>query len=427
MTPPWVSRVTSWGLAILLCYVAVVPHRYVELGPEAVWLVRGMAWAPALVLCGLAALLVRSWDARAPIVSLAGIWVALGVAGAAGGEAPLLGLTRVAYYSVTGVLLSLLLIFSRPERRDLHLILRLGMVASVAVALYGLFEFWTQSNPIYGSSFSVSNPRYAHFARDVFGRRIRSTVGHPVYLGGFLAMMLPIVLHTTLVGRGVARSMGALGVGSLIVGLLLTFTRGAYAAAFVGLVVYLSGRATRQVLIVLAAVGLIASVTFSSNRVWETLAGRQTLRQLENLRTDQRGVAYWQSTALLAESPLLGIGSGHYRFLARRHQDWNDTPDNMHLRLLAETGLAGYVVFAMICVSVFTHLRVSQRRLQDPRDRDLSRAITAALVGALFDMVTCDALYFPLTRVTFWLFVGCGIGLSQIHDTAASGKRVALV
>lgn len=54
-----------------------------------------------------------------------------------------------------------------------------------------------------------------------------STVGHPVALGGYLAMALPVSLAETL-AAGLRRQRVVLGVGTvLLVGaLLLTFSRG---------------------------------------------------------------------------------------------------------------------------------------------------------------------------------------------------------
>ncbi len=412
----WATRATTGGFALLFLFVAVLPHRYLKLGADAAGLEQALAWFPAGLSLVLVAL-VRTSGARFRVIPTfwpATAWLVAMMLGSLGSEVPRLGLLATGYYAATGLLLSWALVSLRSHDSVYRWILVTGVAASAGVGVYGIYEFVSGTNPWYEDAFSLLNPRYARFATDAFGRRILATVGHPVYLGTYFATLFPIALHFTLTSDGQRRLAAAIGSGLLLGGLLLTFTRGAYAAAFTAAIYYLARRGVRRGLKVAAVTGAIAVIALSSNRVWETLAGRDTIAQLQRFRTDQRGVAYWQSSGLLLEAPLLGIGTGHYRYLADRHRDYNDTPDNMHLRLLAETGLAGYAAFVLLMVSVLVHLRQAERRLPDPRDRDLARAITASVVGFLVDMLTCDALYFPLTRITFWIIVGCGLSLWQL-------------
>jgi hypothetical protein len=164
---------------------------------------------------------------------------------------------------------------------------------------------------------------------------------------------------------------------------------------------------------------LLLALAFSIDRVWSTLESRGTIGQIQRFATDQRGIAYRQATAILVAQPLLGVGTGLYRFAGGRVGDWNDTPDNMYLRLLAEHGIAGLAAAIVLFAAIINVIHVARRSLYARGcvlEADLCLAVMAGMAGFLVDMITCDALYFPLTRVSFWIVSGLGLAVAGQAD-----------
>lgn len=414
------ALVISWSLALLFLFSSWIPHRYVVGG--SLWIdgLLGFASTICLVICAGLAVLTR--PNRFPISLPVLAWLSIELLGGLGSEVPSLGLIRFLYYALSGVVVCWI-VWSVRWTEHVETVLVVGLIAGISVSVYGICEFAMGENPIWGPTFSLSNPKYAQFASDEFGRRILSSVGHPVYLGTFLALLIPMALHAGMTASPALRPLGWAAAATMMAALLLTFTRGAYAATFVAGIVYLRRHTAGRLIRVLALAGVVVAVAFSSDRVWETLAGRQTVSQLQRFMTDQRGVAYWQASALMLDSPLLGVGTGHYRYTAKRYRDYNDTPDNMYLRVLAENGAAGFASFAYLLYAILIHLKSRRDHTGNPQIGDLQSAIYASVFGFLVDLVTCDALHFPLTRFTFWTLVGFGLSLSGQRQVIPEGRR----
>ena len=178
-------------------------------------------------------------------------------------------------------------------------------------------------------------------------------------------------------------------------------------------------RSSRQLWAAALAGCLLLASAFSIDRVWSTLESRGTIGQIQTFKTDQRGIAYRQATAILVAQPLLGVGTGLYRFAGGRVRDWNDTPDNMYLRLLAEHGVAGFAAAVVLFAAIINVIRDARQSLSTRgcwKEADLCLAVLAGIAGFLVDIVTCDALYFPLTRISFWIVVGLGLTVSAEAD-----------
>jgi hypothetical protein len=337
---------------------------------------------------------------------------------------PSLALSRVIYYALTGAAVGLMAFVALRSSSEVGTYWRIATIAGALSAGYGIVEFCIGENFFWGSTFSQGNFLYARFASDSFGKRILSTVGHPVYLGTVLAGLLPLSLHYAVSDEGVARKFSLSILILISLGLILTFARGAYLAAAIGLLVYawkLSARARLNGLIVLGTVVIVA-LSFSTVR--DTLLGRNTLEQLSEFRSDQRGIAYRQATQLLLKAPLTGHGLGHYRYLAKEPLDYNQTTDNMYLRILVESGVAGFCAVVYLIVKLSGHLIHASRRLPDLLAQRLSLAVLSSLVAFLVDMTTCDALYFPLTRYLFWAICGSGLALYALSTEKEGVKAV---
>jgi hypothetical protein len=408
-----VIRIIRGGLCLLFFSLAVVPNHYIVVRDG--WISRILLFGPPALLLSAALWVAVSRTGRQGFTLLLPVsgWLIIDWIGAMASESPTLGIIRLLYYASTGILVCWIVWRIGSASWFVRALLLAGLAAGIAVSVFGLYEFISGHVPLWDETFAQSNPRYAQFTNEDFGRRILSSVGHPVYLGTFLAMMIPIGVHFGLTGGGFDRTIGWLAAVVMLVGLILTFTRGAYAAALVALFLYLRGHGTRKLVYVVVAFLLVVTMAFSSDAVWQTFASRSTLAQVQRFSTDQRGVAYWQASALMLEAPLLGIGTGHYRFLSRRHRDYNDTPDNMYLRVLAENGVAGLVALLFLFLSIGRQLKEGANRAGDPETKDLLVAIQASTAGFAIDLLTCDALYFPLTRFTIWMLVGVGLSVGE--------------
>ena len=198
-----------------------------------------------------------------------------------------------------------------------------------------------------------------------FGRRAHGTLGNPDFLGGWLAMLLPLALTCGLASKGTARNW-ALGLAGLLTGVLaLTLVRGSWVAAGVGCVVGflvlgakgfvgLHRQWRSLVGAGLLAGGVLAVLTLGSP------AGRGRLREAADLHSEA-----WKSRVFMAsialdlarEHPLTGVGGGSFEMEYLRRQGerlWTDrsqpfrlTEDahNDWVQAAAETGFFGLLVW----------------------------------------------------------------------------------
>jgi hypothetical protein len=412
------------GVCSLFCFVAFVPHRYVYSYDSGI-VGQLINWVPVLpvgvcfglLLCAVLAHRKKPIPLQASVHIAIVVWIGLTMVSGLGSELPGYALQRDIYYALTGVLM---IFVARRAFAERHL---LGVNVLVApAALIGalcIYEFAVDTHPFWAGVFSSENVRYVQFAHDDFGRRVLGTVGHPVYLGAFLVLILPLALWIFFQAKGTRRVVAGVVVVGVFAGLLLTFSRGAWLGAAIGGLIYLRRRSSRQLWAAALAGCLLLALAFSIDRVWSTLESRGTIGQIQRFATDQRGIAYRQATAILAAQPLLGVGTGLYRFAGGRVGDWNDTPDNMYLRLLAEHGIAGLAAAIVLFAATINVIHVARRSLSARgcvREADLCLAVIAGLAGFLVDMITCDALYFPLTRVSFWIVSGLGLAVAGQAD-----------
>lgn len=413
------DRALFIGVNLLFAFVVFVPHRYVFTYEENLTasLLSWIPLAPAAICCLFhLALVVDSsvHPSLRPVAWAALAWsIVLGMSGL-GSEMPEYALTRDLYYCITGVLL----VFSAAKAfrgRYLEGVRFLSVPAAIVGGLC-VYEFATGNLPFWSETFSDGNMRYHMLAPDDFGRRVLGTVGHPVYLGSFLVLMLPLSLWMLYQAPSGTRALvPALIAMAISAGLLLTFTRGAWLGGAVGGLTYLRHRSGKQFWSFYLAVGLLLGSAFSIDAVWETFESRATVGQIKNFKTNQRGVAYAQTLAILSHQPLFGIGTGMYRFAGGRVGDWNHTPDNMYLRILSEHGVVGLVVVGTLFVTVCQSIRYAQATMRTRgrvAESDLCRAVLSSVVGFLVDLVTCDALYFSTTRICFWIVVGLGLSVA---------------
>ena len=214
----------------------------------------------------------------------------------------------------------------------------------------------------------------------------------PQKYGQFLAICSFLFLIEKKKGNK-AFLIGAFLFAIVICGIFLSGVRAAFAGLCVGLLIVFAFGEKRYKLMGLACilVGVSAFVLFSEhfalfNRVANV-----------NDSADQR-YAYWNgAVAIFSKHPFLGIGLGNYQNYVSIHmqeQYWEyadgieyvDHPENGYLKLLAEYGIAGFLI--MLSFFITPIVRAVKALLQDFQGNKMLLFLIASIVSWMVAFTT---------------------------------------
>ncbi len=285
---------------------------------------------------------------------------------------------------------------------------RAAVVATLLVAAYAIAQFAGTDPVVYERVFVI--------------RRVRSMLGNASNLGVFLCLALPLVVARARSERGVWRGVAWVAVIVGGVTLALALSRGAWAGAAVGAVVWLlaegrtQDRSTR-VRVATVALGVAVAVIALTVMLVPNAAGR-----LGKVIDTTSGTAGWRvevwsgASRLIAERPLLGFGpaSFRYAFPPRRTAAMQagevgvqalDDPHN----LFASAGVsAGVLAIAALAWLLGEALLGAWRIRRDDRwefaGPALAASIAAGATALQFHFTTLDTA--PLLAVLVALSLG---------------------
>ncbi len=183
-----------------------------------------------------------------------------------------------------------------------------------------------------------------------------ATFPHPNVLGGYLAVLLPVIIQNT--NKQINKLSDKVSVCATIVlgfiALFLTFSRSAWIAAGIGIssVCYIFWKKQKIFLPLLLTtfIFLLLTVMFRPNLSDESVVVREQL--------NSAAAQMWQT------SPLLGAGLGNFlvelpRFLPSRQVYFLQPVHNIYLLILAETGVVGMALFGLLLLRSIKGLAAS--------------------------------------------------------------------
>ena len=263
-----------------------------------------------------------------------------------------------------------------------------------------------------------------------FGGVLRgyATFGNPNALGAFLAMLLPIAVWEMLAARSASgRLLSANVIAVLTLGLLLTFSRSAWAGAAIGVTAVLlattrlrwaalaaSTRVRWTVLVVSALVALLlVGVQLAPPSGSPTIvnAAVSRLRSIEAPLATSSGqfrLQVWRDTlALIASRPFFGYGPDTFGLVYPRFQTAHGAAsviiDRAHtapLDVAATQGLVGLFAYAALLLAM---VRAFLKRRHDLQ--------SVALFGGFLSYETYTLLNFSYlpAALPFWLFMAAAV------------------
>jgi O-antigen ligase len=381
-------------------------------------LFEGPAEIAAVIAVGLL-LAGGAWrDARLNVADLGvGLWLVAGAIGLIGspavlGSAPTLHpLIALAY--VAGRL--------GIARADDTLLRRLGLafaVACVINGLYGIFQVAFFDPPL--ESVIIGRSAAARLADPEASGRLRMATGlfynrlkfaHVAVLGlGLIGLAIDGAIQERRTRGQIARAFGA--AVALGLALFLTYRRAAPAALLgAGLLLALLMRRLRLAASVVAIAGGILLLYFLTDY------GRDRI-DAAALELGERLQIYQAALTLVMEHPLVGVGHGGWAgsigaylppdLSAKVLRNGLNSPHNLGLQVMAETGVLGFLGFAAAVGSSLAATALAIRRDRDVQSPQatLDRFVFLGLVALIGLGMLHSVLYHVPVALAFWTMLG---------------------
>ncbi|MEW6192752.1 MAG: O-antigen ligase family protein [Bacillota bacterium] len=249
--------------------------------------------------------------------------------------------------------------------------------------------------------------------------RAFSVIGSPNVLGSLLALCLPLSIAGFYTAGCWRRRAGyALAAAAMALCLVFTFSRGAWLAVFLGLVLF-ALISKPGLLWALGAAVLLAPVASPG------ITGRLLyLFSFSYLASSYRSgrIARWQAALeRLSLHPLAGEGFGRFGgAVATRAIPGSFYVDNFYLKTAAEGGLIGLATFLWVIFAAWRAGYRAVRAAAQPASKMFAAACLGGLTAVLLHNFVENIFETPLMSTLFWLLLGVLVALP--HLPAEEGR-----
>ena len=300
------------------------------------------------------------------------------------------------YYLVTGFLTAFVMLNTLLTPGVIRCSVRVIALSSAVISLLGLFEM-----------FLANNGARAGEALEP----ATSILDDPVILAVYLVLGIPLLLaEIALATTSRARDFWLVCTTVSFVGVFLTQTRVGLAALLVTVAVFLARRRTQTVavaVVLVLCVLLVASMGSTRLSPAAIVQAAATYIDKQALILSPATVGQW----------LVGTGTTVTVAVAAPPDTFDGVPAperatrNMHVTLLVEHGLLGWLVTMWLIVATIAAIMSAHRRAKDERSRTLLWAIGSSLTGYVLSMASTNTFHHLPIQVFFWSLIGIGLGI----------------
>lgn len=354
-----------------------------------------------------------------------------------------------------GVLLFLAVTHLRLTKRQLMLILKLMIVLSAAVAIFGIYQLPARYFGLPGGVLRLTNPSLSgplQSTVEIYNlTRASSIFSEPSYFGHYMVGMMVLSLTAALhyprifgkpailwaiifiqaTGLALSQSMGSFYMLAQLLLVMLIVERGAARAKLLGTVGIIAGIGVAAMLIVELLTGFTVGQQLIDRvyGIYRFILGDETFMietesAFQRLGTAKIALDVWR------DNPFIGVGFGSYTLVSLQYGEWNPFgfPANTLVSALAETGVIGFLALLGVCLSSLYGLyRIFRRtNLRIRLEKIESSGLLIAAARMLFYLVLLEVLYFHVINsfywLSTWLYLGLG-GLTAIMAHRETGKH----
>jgi len=245
-------------------------------------------------------------------------------------------------------------------------------------------------------------------------------VGEPNTLGGYLVLMMSIVLGLLLADERRRLKPFLLSLfGITVVTLAMTLSRSSWLALFPMLftLIYLTNKRFAIVfpLLFIIAFSPVLLPQSVKDRFYFTFMQPNTPGQVEiggfrlDTSTSDRILCWKQVvTRDFIKHPVLGYGVTGYPFL-----------DAQYPRVLAETGLLGLFAFSILLIAIYRYALGVYRNTKDPFFKGLTLGYLGGFIGLLIHAIGCNTFIIVRIMEPFWFLTAMVVMIPQIEKGPA--------
>jgi O-antigen ligase len=152
----------------------------------------------------------------------------------------------------------------------------------------------------------------------------------------------------------------------------------------------------------------------------------QRLSEIDDYTAVSRLAIWGGAFTVFARSPVMGAGFGNLRplmgGLLGLTEGWMGDAHNLYLELLAESGLVGFIAFALLIVCALRAARRCMRQWRDEFAWLIGIAVFAGVCGVLVHG-TVDYLFHTTPQVAALFFLVLGILRAQMLGSEAGASQ----
>ncbi len=305
--------------------------------------------------------------------------------------------TKMALIYIAFILFYFTLVNTIKTRKQLYALIVLVVFVATFVALLGIYQNYT----------GVATTQ-SWVDEEMFGEittRVYSTFDNPNVLGEYLILLIPITLAMFWTAEKWLHRFAYLGIiGLLALCLIFTSSRGAWLGVMLALAIFIVLRDKRLVALGLIGLAFLPFVIPDSiiNRMMSIGQDSSSLSRLSiwfgslNIVKD-----YWPSG--------VGIGTEAFRVTYPSYSlpgaEYALHAHNLYIQILVETGILGFIVFAILLYMFYKNVLSSYWRTEDKFVSTLFIALCAGMTGYLFQGLVDNIWYNYRMVLMFWVIM----------------------
>jgi len=250
-------------------------------------------------------------------------------------------------------------------------------------------------------------------------------------MGIYLSALSPLLFGLTLFYyKGYPRLIFMALSLSVLMGIVLTYSRPTLLAVYTALLFLGVARRNRLFIAALIILAVIAPfVAPQSVREWARSVEYNPIRFMCN---DDRIAVYRNSLNMIRAHPIVGVGANTFMKNYKRYKEASEyrgivTQDYMYahnnfLHMASEIGLAGLGIFIWLLYTLFVQCVRIIRKLSEPYMRIVSLSFTACLIAFLVNGLTESSLYYSRVALLFWYLAGCALAVGELEHVESAAN-----